>query len=210
MSPFPESEVVKRRGGRKIPLAGHQYQHGGYRFLIAGHWPVCRRCVLADDCPDYKISPRNICGFFSKRQEALFLSIASLEWIREEHLRLVERYSRNETFLDIVDLFVTRLGAIWAKSRNRYALQNQIVMQSVLTRRDRVEQSADRQAEALGLTPAARVKMRLDRLPPQNKDVGKFLEAFRAKTTAERSAENEADMGKDSDNDHHDHTQESC
>ena len=178
-------------------------KHQGFAFLEAGLWPVCSRCIVKKQCPDYHHHATN-CGFFSKRQTELIRQILRLPWIRPTDSRLVERYARLETFLDIVDLWLSRIGIFVNVANKPYEMK----VQNILNVRERIEARADHQANQLILTPHARKQLGIEKRKKGfeylDGDLGSYIEAVKLKreTAAKKKTEGTPIPVESSDHDH--------
>ncbi len=171
----------RKRGGPRTPAGKkrssiNSAKHGGYRYLLGGLLPVCTTCLLKDHCPAFDPKARR-CGMFEPIQAERMAGILALPHIRAEDVPLVTSYVRNTVFLEIIDFFISRVGP--------FTKAPDLEVQPVLKTRWTVDNTASRQAEALGLTPASRKALGLGKIPPP-RDVKQLSEHLlrRRKDTA--------------------------
>ncbi len=144
-------------------------KHGGYRYLLGGLLPTCTSCILKDVCPMFDPQARR-CGMFEPIQAERMAGILALPHIRAEDVPLVTSYVRNTVFLEIIDFFISRVGP--------FTKAPDLEVQPVLKTRWTVDNTASRQGEALGLSPASRKALGLGKNPPP-RDVKQLEERLR-------------------------------
>lgn len=128
-----------------IPLT-----HQGFRWLLNGLFPDCRMCVHAKVCPKYEPEPVNGCGIYRPLMEHRVRQILRLPWVKPYDIDTVRNYSKNITFLDVIDSYVEAVGGPLGVNGQVLPVLNKI--------RWTVENAATRQADKLLLTPAARAQ----------------------------------------------------
>jgi len=153
-------------------------KHQLYRFLDRGLWPVCARCAAREDCPDK--TEGGVCGPAQAAQESIFRQVMELPHVRPEDAGLVAEYAKLTVACEIVDLHVARAGLVLSSEGEPVAAQ------PILGERLRLSAALRALAGDLGLSPAARSRLRQDPDRGPGAEMARLVRAAREAEEAER------------------------
>jgi len=129
--------------------------HQGRRWLGRALAPACDRCAERTRCEAF--TEGGTCRLAEEQQAELIACIQALPHIRPEHEPLVRAYARDAVFVEIIARYLGATSPLLPGSDTGY-LEAQPVLQQYGAAVGRMQKAAD----ALGLTPAARVRLGLD------------------------------------------------
>jgi len=128
--------------------------HGLHRWLERSLAPACSRCVARPDCEAFREG--GTCALAERAQADLVAQVMELPHVRPEDYRLAREFAKTAVALDIVDAYVGATSPFLPGAEAGF-----VELQPVM--RDRARLSAQLRALAgdLGLSPAARARLRV-------------------------------------------------
>lgn len=129
--------------------------HQGNRWMGRALAPACDRCADRTRCEAF--TEGGTCRLAEEQQADLMACIMALPHIRPEHEPLARAYCRDAVFVEIVVRYLGAVSPFLPGSDTGY-----LEGQPVLTEYHRAVGRMQKAADALGLTPAARVRLGLD------------------------------------------------
>ncbi len=159
--PLTEGEIAQRQIAR--------VSHGAFRFILTGLWPICKKCILAKECPEYEPESTS-CGLFSSIQEERTRELMKEPHIRPAHAPLVVLLAKEETFVTLADAWVSRIGV--------FRVSDGLDVQPILTRRASAIHTIIKLTDRLGLNPMAQKLLNFDpdRAPRDAGEIISYLE----------------------------------
>jgi len=185
----PEAEQEKR------PLTGNEMQqrqlapvtHGAFRFILTGLWPICKKCILAAECPEYEPESTS-CGLFSGIQEERTRELMKEPQIRPTDAPLVVLFAKEETFVTLADAWVSKIGVFRIQDAG-------LDVQPILTRRAAAVHTMIKLSDRLGFNPVSRKLLAFDpnRAPKDAKEIISYLELKKRTREAARRSGHDGD-----------------
>ncbi len=177
----PEAEIPAWQEKKKAQLRIAPVTHGGYRFIESGLWPICKKCILAQECPEYE-PESTTCALFNGIQNEQIRQMMQEPHIRPAHAPLVILLAKELTFIALADVWVSRIGV--------FRVQDGLDVQPILTRRAASIHTTLKLTDRLGMNPMAQKLLNFDpdRAPKDAKEIISYLELKkRIRETARRS-----------------------
>lgn len=131
-------------------------KHGVHRWLENGLAPPCYRCIIAD-CP-VRDDDVDVCPIALERQAEIIAGLMDLDHIQPTDLPLVREYAKLVVACEIADAWLSRVGP-WVLTDDGDVQPRSLM----LTTRISLSRSIREYAKELGLTPAARSRLALNR-----------------------------------------------
>ncbi len=165
----PEAEVPTWPEKKKAQLRIAPVTHGGYRFIESGLWPICKKCILAAECPEYDVDSTS-CALFNGIQNEQIRQMMQEPHIRPAHAPLVILLAKELTFIALADVWISRIGV--------FRVQDGLDVQPILTRRAASVHTTLKLTDRLGMNPMAQKLLNFDpdRAPKDAKEIISYLE----------------------------------
>lgn len=117
--------------------------------------PPCKACIIATTCTDFREADGSTCVVAEREQAQTTAAVMALEHIQDTDRPMVEEYAKVTVALKIIDAYLAHTGP-FLPGADRY-----IDIQPVLKQRQSLSTSLVKLSTELGLTPAARQRLKL-------------------------------------------------
>ncbi|MEN6548453.1 MAG: P27 family phage terminase small subunit, partial [Armatimonadia bacterium] len=157
--------------GRQTALANLDpkaaQKHGLRAWQQRGLFPVCRMCVAKDECEAYDAG--GTCRIAEDHQNSIIRDVMALAHIADEDRPVVVEYSKVCVGLALCDLYLSVAGGPFLPGADKGFVD----VQPATKYRADLTKTLLNYANALGLTPSARARLRTE-------DKGKYDDLARA------------------------------
>lgn len=130
-------------------------KHGLTTFLTRAIAPPCRFCIAKSECDRFR-EGNATCILAEEYQAEVTAQIMALPQIQPEDRPLVLEYAKTATALTIIDRYVAHASPLLPGSDKGY-----LDVQPVMKQRAGLSSQLVKLADALGLSPAARAKLKV-------------------------------------------------
>jgi hypothetical protein len=127
-------------------------KHQAHRFMDRGLWPVCSRCPVREQCE--RFDAHGTCVVAAEAQVAVMRQVMALPHVRPEDAPIADEYARLTVFVNVLDLYLSRHGALLGNGDAPFCEGQPVLAQRAKFSKLRLEH-----ARELGLTPAARKRL---------------------------------------------------
>ncbi|MGG1441401.1 P27 family phage terminase small subunit [Brevibacillus laterosporus] len=148
-----ESQAKALRENR--PSAPNQ-RHGVFPFIKSGLHP-CNKCVKAKDCDRFQEGAD--CSYLGEFQENLEESVMDLEFVSEQDRPVVQLLTKEMAIIALCEMYFAVEGMVIHDKRKK-----KLDAQPLMNTYNKFLYSSKQTMSALGLGPAARTKINLEKV----------------------------------------------